>query len=240
MRTWSKRKSTKQAKRARVYRRRKAVAKKNRTGYLKIVRRLPEMFITNTSTINTPQVIDSTGSCLQLGSPVLNQWGTYDLPFSTQFSLAQLINASDITNIADKYRIKAVIIRLFYNSTNSAVGSLYSMPQVYHITDHDDSTVPTPNQVREKMGVKYKTFKNASSYIGIRVNPRPVQELYNSAISTGYSPMNKAPWIDCNSPNIPHYGVKGILTNVNLPTTANAQVGFKFDVSLVVEAKDIQ
>lgn len=224
-----------------VARKRRAPRKRTSpTGYLKVIRRTPEMFITNSSVANTPVVVDSTGSCLQLGAPVPNQWGTYDLPFSTQFMLSQVLNSSDITNIADKYRIKACYIRLFFNSSNSSVGSAYSMPQVYHITDHDDSTVPTVNQVREKMGVKYKTFKNASSYIGIKLNPRPLGELYKSALSTGYSPLKSAPWIDCNNNDVPHYGLKGVLTNVNLPATSVAQTGFKFDITLVIEAKDIQ
>lgn len=219
----------------------KAQRKRTRpTGYIKVVRRSPEMFITNSAVANTPVVNDTTGSCLQLGAPVPNQWGTYDLPFSAQFQLNQLLNSSDITNLADKYRIKGVYIRLFFNSSNSSVGSLYSMPQVYHVTDHDDSIVPTVGQIREKMGTKYKTFKNASTYIGIKLNPRPLGELYRSAISTGYTPLKTAPWIDCNQPDVPHYGLKGVLTNVNLPVNTVAQTGFKFDITMVIEAKDIQ
>lgn len=234
-------KSKRKARSGAVARKRRAQRKRTAsTGYIKIVRRSPEMFITNSAVANTPVVVDTTGSCLQLGAPVPNQWGTYDLPFSTQFALNQVLNSSDITNISDKYRIKACYIRVFFNSSNSSVGSAFSMPQMYHIVDHDDSTVPTVAQVREKMGVKYKTFKNASSYIGIKLNPRPLAEIYKSALTTGYSPMTSAPWLDCNNPDIPHYGLKGVFTNVNLPATPTSQVGFKFDISLVIEAKDIQ
>lgn len=231
---------TPRAQRKRKAVRRRRYVRKNPTGYLKVTRRSPEMFITNSSVANTPVVVDSTGSCLQLGAPVANQWGTYDLPFSCQFQLNQLINSTDITNIADKYRIKSVYMRIFFNSSNSSVGSLYSMPQLYHITDHDDSAVPTVTRIREKMGTKYKTFKNASSYIGIKLRPVPVGELYKTALSSGYSPLKIAPWIDCNNADVPHYGVKGVLTNVNLPVNTVAQTGFKFDITFVVEAKDIE
>lgn len=210
------------------------------TGHFRINRRLPEMFIVNTSVANTPQVIDTTGSCLQLGSPVANQWGTYDLPFSLQFMLSQVLNNSDIVTIADKYKIKAAYVRIFFNSGVTSVGSTYSMPQVYHIIDKDDSTPVPPAQIREKMGVKYKTFKNESSYIGIKCYPVPAMTVYNTALSSGYSIPNKSVWLDCNNSSVPHYGVKGVLTNVNLPTTSTAQVGFKFDISLELEAKDLQ
>lgn len=213
---------------------------KSPTGFLSCTRRLPEIFVVNSAIANTPTIIDPTANCLQLGSPVANQWGTYDIPFSLQFMLSQVINASEVTAISDKYRIKSAYIRVFFNSSNTSTGSLYSMPQVYHITDHDDSSPATPSQVREKMGTKYKTFRNASSYVGIKVNPRPVAEVYKSALTTGYSPMNRAPWLDCNTSDIPHYGVKGTLSNVNLPVNTAAQVGFKFDITLAFELKDIQ
>lgn len=209
-------------------------------GHIRINRRLPEMFITNSSVTNTPVVVDTTGSCLQLGAPVPNQWGTYDLPFTLQFMLSQVLNNSDIVSIADKYKIKSAYVRIFFNSGTTSVGSAYSMPQVYHIIDQDDSTPITPAQLREKMGVKYKTFKNESSYIGIKVRPVPNMTVYNTALSSGYAIPSKSMFLDCNSPSVPHYGVKGVLTNVNLPATSVAQVGFKFDISVTLEARDIQ
>lgn len=219
---------------------RKGARKAARQGYVKIIRRSPEMFITNSGVANTPVVVDTTGSCLQLGAPVANQWGTYDLPFSLQFMLSQLLNNGDITNLADKYRIKSAYVRIFFNSSNSSTGSLYSMPQLYHITDHDDSSPATPAQIRERMGVKYTTFKNASSYIGIRCNPVPAATLFNSAVSSGYEVPKVSPWINTAYPSVPHYGIKGILTNVNLPVNTTAQTGFKFDISLTLEAKEFQ
>lgn len=232
-------KTAKYSKRRRLGRKR-YVKRKNPTGYVKLNRRLPEMWITNSSVANTPVVVDTTGSCLQLGAPVANQLGTYDLPFSLQFMLSQVLNNGDISNFADKYRIKSVYIRLFYNSSNASTGSLYSMPTVYHITDHDDSSPETPAQVREKMGVKFKTFRNASSYIGIRVNPKPADTLYQTAVSSGYEVPRVSPWINCSYPSVPHYGVKGILSNVNLPVNTSAQVGFKYDISVTLEAKDLR
>lgn len=237
MKNWTKRKSTKKARVAR----RRVRRYRNATGYTKITRRLPEMWVTNTGVANTPVVVDTTGSCLQLGAPVANQLGTYDIPFSLQFMLSQLLNYGDISSsFVDKYRIKSAYIRLFFNSSNTSVGSLYSMPQVYHITDHDDSTPSTPSQVREKMGVRFKTFKNASSYIGIRCNPVPASNLYQTAVSSGYEIPKVSPWINSAYPSVPHYGVKGVLSNVNLPVNTVAQVGFKFDISLTLEAKDFQ
>lgn len=223
----------------RINRGRRVGIYRNPQGYLKLIRRLPEMYVNNSAVANTPVIVDPTSSCLQIGSVTANSWGTYDISFSLQFMLSQILNSTDITTLADKYRIKSAYIRLFFNSTQASIGSTFSMPQIYHITDHDDSSVVPASQIREKMGVKFKTFK-AGSYIGIKVNPKPVMNVFNTAVTNGYSLPNRSPWLDAASPNIPHYGVKGVLTNVNLPTTTAANVGFKYDISLVIEAKDFQ
>lgn len=239
MRKYVSRRVAKATKRKAV-RRRRYGNRKSSNGYLKITRRLPEMWVTNTGVANTPVVVDTTGSCLQLGAPVANQLGTYDIPFSLQFMLSQLLNNGDISNLCDKYKIKSAYIRLFFNSSNASVGSLYSMPQIYHVTDHDDSTPATPAQVREKMGVRFKTFKNASSYVAIKCNPVPAGNLYQTAVSSGYEVPKVSPWINTAYPSVPHYGVKGVISNMNLPVNTTAQVGFKFDISLTLEAKDFQ
>lgn len=162
---------------------------------------------------------------------------TYDLPFAMKFALSQIINSSDLTNLCDKYMIKKTKIRIYFNSNVNSVQSSSSLPQITFMADGDDASVPTASQVREKMGAKIKYF-NSRNYVEITCYPRPNAEVYNTGVTTAYSPGRQM-WIDSNNNNVEHYGLKGVLQNVNLTTTA-FQVGFKFDVEHTIYGKDIQ
>lgn len=162
---------------------------------------------------------------------------TYDLPFAMKFSLAQIINAQDLTNICDKYKILRTKIRVYFNSNSNSVQSSYSLPQITYMTDQDDAQIPTASQVREKMGAKMKFF-NSKNYVEMICYPKPVAEAYGTSLTTAYSPGRRM-WLDCNNSTAEHYGIKGVLQNV--PLTSNAfQIGFKFDVEHTVVGRDIQ
>lgn len=225
--------------RGRLVRRKGRVARK--TGFLNIIRKCKEFSIENSTVANTPVLCQDggknnyTGNILQIGNLQADAAGTYAVPFSMQFSLDQLLNYADITGIADQYKIKSVYVRVWYNGNSASVGGLNSMPYLQYITDHDDSVVPTVSNLREKMGVKMKTFRNGG-YIGIKVNPK-------AAVAQGGSSapslLTKG-WTNSAYPSILHYGIKGCVSNMNLPTTTTSQIAVKFDVAYTVVAKDFQ
>lgn len=216
---------------------------RNKNGYIKLLRKLPEIAVTNTG-VGTCAVTDPTGSCVSitnLGLSLGASANLYDIAFSIKFRLDQVINSGDITGLCDKYKIKGAYVRVYYNNSNSSTGSLGGMPFLQYITDHDDAVVPSSaNALREKMGVKFKTFSNASSYIGIKCRPVPNRQLYATGILTAYEVPNKAVWIDCSQPNVEHYAIKGIISQLYLTAPASAQQMIKFDVALVLEGKDFQ
>lgn len=225
--------------RKRVYR--------NRHGYAKLQRRLPEMAYSNGAISGTGNVTDPTGSCLNatiLGQTVGTAAGNnlWDVGFSLNFRLDQLINHTDITGISDKYRIKGAYVKIYYNQTSASTtnNTVAGMPMVQYIIDKDDKIVPSVNGLREKMGAKFKTFKNGSSYIGIKCVPTPTAEVFATGVNTGYEIMKRSPWIDCAYPNVEHYGIKGVLSGVPLPGSGTACSLFRFDVSLIIEMADFQ
>lgn len=211
-------------------------------GFFKIARKLPEIYVRNTSVAGTIQNNDPTTTCVQLGTPIADSvTGTYSVPFSMTFRLDQLINYTDISNIADQYKISYVVIRCTYQSTQSGVGSLSIMPNLQWIQDHDDNVLPASvNALREKMGAKFKTFGfNKVCKIGVR--PR-VQDSNAGAGGVVQNAIvsNKSVWLNTLYTNTEHYGIKGILSNVNLATTATTLTSFKFDITAYVCAKDLQ
>lgn len=237
---------TKRAKKSmprRVVRRRRARLSRyprNRSGFIKVIRKVGDCFIQNAAIAGTIQVNDTTGTMLNVlaSSPVSTGFAnTYDIPFAMKFCLSQILNSSDITNICDRYKIKKTVIRIYFNSNGNSVQSSYSLPQITYVPDYDDASIPTPAAVREKMGAKIKYF-NDKNFVTIVLYPRPVSEIYNNGVTTAYAPKNQQ-WIDCAYPSVEHYGLKGVLQNVNL-TSSPFQVGFKWDVEHTIYGKDIQ
>lgn len=224
--------------RRRVYRKR-TVRRANPTGFIKVVRKTGEIFIQNSAVAGAVQINDTTGSCLQMSTAGISTGfaNTFDLPFAMKFSLSQILNSSDLTNICDKYKIKKTVIRVYFNSNTNSVQSASSLPQITYMTDQDDASIPTPSAVREKMGSKIKYFNNRN-FATIVCYPRPVSEVFNTGVTSAYSPGCQM-WIDCTNNNVEHYGLKGVLQNVNLTSTP-FQVGFKFDVTHTIYGKDIQ
>lgn len=225
----------------RGYKKRTSNKKAPRTGGFFIVRKLPDMAIKSTNVQGNPNAVDSTGTCISLGGANLSVGSSsgWSIPFSLKFRLDQLINSSDLTGIADKYKILGAYIRFFYNKSNAQAGAVAGMPYLEYITDHDDVTPPTVNALREKMGVKLATFKNASSFIGMKLRPLPAREIFNNGISTGYEVPSKPVFINSAYPGVEHYGVKGIIHNMWLPAVDGQEV-IKVDVALKVQVRDLQ
>lgn len=180
---------------------------------------------------------------MTLGAPIADAvGGTYTIPFAMKFRLDQLINYTDIQNIADQYKIKYVVVRMTYQSTSSSVGGNTIMPNLQWIQDHDDADVAglTINSLREKMGVKFKTF-GFNKICKIAVSPRVQDTVAGAGGVVQNSVVNKyGSWINTSFPNTEHFGIKGLLSNVHLPLVSATLTSFKFDVSVYVSAKDIQ
>lgn len=230
-----------------VYRRKRILRRGfGSQGGFYITRKLPLIAVSGTAA-GTVALADPTTTCLSVGVPTLSTGfsnNVYDIPFTMKFQLNQLSESSDITSICDQYKIQAAYVRLFYNNSNNAYGAaagtgfLTSMPFVQYITDHDDGTLPTMTRLRAKMGVKLSTFRNNSSYIGMKVRPKPSMEVYSAG--TAYAVPNTSPYIDTTDDDVPHYAIKGFLCQVPLLDPEQGTAAFTFDVALRVVAKGLQ
>lgn len=173
-----------------------------------------------------------------LGTPVSSGHGTsnyYDIPFSFLFRMDQLVNYTEITAIADRYKItKAAVLLTTANSVNLGQVCTY----IEYNVDHDDAAVPGISDQDQKLALKTKGF-NQMGMCRISCSPRPVNELYPGTGTVGYGIYSRAPWIDCANPAVPHYGIKGIIRNVSLVSASSFQ-GFSVRVRLTVMAKDLQ
>lgn len=215
-----------------------------RMGFLKVVRKLPIMTISNTAgTAGAIDKVDPTGTCLLVGTPVskagYNQ--IYDVPFSMKFELNQPVNAAEFIAIADQYKILNTFIKIQspYNVAQAPGGTATPLPYLEYIVDNDDNAVPNALSFREKMGVKTKYFTSSRPSVWLGVRPKVQMLAYQTGTSNGYTTPKANPWIDCADLNVPHYGIKGVLRNVWIPAVTNGSP-FTFDVSTKVIFKDIQ
>lgn len=220
--------------------------KRSPGGYFKIVRKLSEFWLQNSGAgtarfawISGGAEVNYTGTTATLGTPTIGMNGAYDVPFALNFRLSDVINYSDITTIADNYRIKSVYIRVIPSFTQNPISGFFNYPQLVYDIDKDDGAVATVDVLRQKMGVTTRTFK-PGQYVGIKVAYPALQvSVADNTGTTAAMPISNR-WLDCNDVNVPHLGLKGYISNMDLTATTTSKVAFKFDVSYTLEAKNLQ
>lgn len=236
-------------KRKRVFKRRglRLRRTKLKNGYAKIIRKVQPIFSQNSGvgTVTLYQqdltggtVSPYTGDLVTMGTPILGISGAYDVPFSIKFRMSDLVNSTELITLADKYRIKGAYVRLIPSFTQHLVSSIYTRTYVEYYTDHDDASPPSVSQLRERMGMKCKTFENGR-YVGIKCNPAVNSIVYKNSTSTGLSPK-WGMWIDNSDNAVEHYGIKGVIRGYNLVAPTSLKESIMFDIALVVELKDFQ
>lgn len=126
-----------------------------------------------------------------------------------QFSLDQVQNFADFTQLYDQYKITGVkvIFRLMTNP-DSAVATTQIFPTLWMVRDNDDSATPgSLVSLMEKEGVKYKVLRPNSAVSMYIKSPRLAGMVYQSGTTTSYTSI--APkWVDCSYPTTPHYAIK--------------------------------
>jgi len=213
-------------------------------GFLNLKRKTNTCYVVPTAIAGVPQAIAGSGvsgSWLTLGTPVAISGSNYDVPFAMEFTMSDIIAYTDITNLADQYKINSVYINIVYNSNVADVNSPASMPGIYYIQDHDDSGVNTVSQTRQRMGLKYKSWGSNRTHVSVGVRPKVAPLIYNGATS-GYSVPLTTTWLNCLTPSVPHYGIRGYFTNMYIPSNVdklNVNL-FSFDITYSISAKDFE
>jgi len=217
------------------------------TGGFTISRRIPTCYITNSNEVGIPIAVQPPAgvNLLQVGAPVVNPvfGGVYTVPFALQFTLDQLAGYTDISQIADKYKIVKANVRVMYNATavqGSNVAAQYPSfaPSVTWVPDHDDFAVPTPIQLQQRMGLRTKALTRG--YANINVSPRCASVAFNAGIVPAYSVPSKPQWVNSTYTSVPHYGLKGYIENMSLQANSGATSAVTFIVTLTVKARELQ
>lgn len=135
------------------------------------------------------------------------------------FRLSAVSAPTEFTALWDRYKILRVKVFFDYSPDVPTAGTTplaAYMPKLWVKRDYDDSAAPTMAELAQSNQTKCLRFTEARTTRMIALAPRYLTELYNSSISTAFSPSRGA-WIDCGNPDVPHYGLK--LIAQGLPST---------------------
>lgn len=230
--------------RARYYKRRagRMARAGGKHGGMFIVRKLPQFVTQNTLGAAGSYAIPAgqTSTCLTLGTITASPAGNniYDVPFALQFRMGDLVSSTELQNVFDKYKITSAKVKV-QTTLNTAQQNTVPIPFIDYVADKDDWTPLSTSDFREKMGVKTKYFSGSRPSITMGVKPVPAAEIYNSLTFTGYAVPGKAPFINMAYPDVPHYGIKGVIRNLYLPANLG-EATLTWDVSLGVALRDVQ
>lgn len=144
-----------------------------------------------------------------------------EAPFSMNFSLDQLPGYTDFTAAFDQYKIAQVHLRFTprpYVGTAPNFG--YTPDYILTAIDYDDSTA-----VSSAMLLQFQTLLISATDKPFErtLVPRVAESVYTGAAFSGYA--NTTTWLDVASPDVRHYGLKGVL-----PQYGTAQLTTLLDV----------
>jgi len=124
--------------------------------------------------------------------------------FATYFTLSQLAQSATFTALFDQYRI-AMIEMLFSPQANAinTPSSSNGGGELYSYVDFDDATAPTVAIAQQRSNSQVVAGYQSVVH---RFIPHVAQAAYSGTFASFANVT--APWIDCTSTTVQHYGVK--------------------------------
>lgn len=162
--------------------------------------------------ISSPTVFRFKRKCLLDTLVIPSSSTTGVLTKGYAFKLADIPNHTEFTQLFDQYSIRYIKLYIVHRGTNlsmiEASNTGVGMPIMLITRDYDDNSAPASmDSLREYAKSKFFAFTPERRMFRMGITPAMQRSNYDSAVSTSYSPKFKQ-YIDCNSPNTPHYAVK--------------------------------
>jgi len=152
-----------------------------------------------------------------LPSIVQNSALGVDTQFAYNFTLSNLPDATDFTNLFDQYRIQQVRVSFTSNVNPTTFGSV-----LHTVLDYDDSSLISVAQAQEY--ATHQTTKVGTSLTRV-LQPRFALAAFGGSVFTSFANADPSTWVDVASSGVQYFGVKGIL-----PGNASATSGAVYDV----------
>lgn len=127
---------------------------------------------------------------------------------AVQFSLNGVPSVTDFTSLYDQYKINGVKVEFIPDINNvqqSATPGGPIMGMLHTAIDYNSASTPSSlNQILQ--------YPNLRSTRMTRIHkryfrPRVAMTVYDGAVANGYGTSARSQWLDCQYPDIPHYGL---------------------------------
>lgn len=159
------------------------------------------------------------------------------------FSLSQLPNVSDFTNLFDQYKITGAKLQITPATSEGILSPLSGTAQplgfsrVHSVIDYDDTSAPTSEDQLLEYGSHKSTapFQTHTRFI----KPKVLQEVYRSTLGTAYAPKS-GQYLDVAYPDIPHYGMKVWVSAPNTNPGTAQSITYKVYLTLYITCKNVR
>lgn len=158
-----------------------------------------------------------------------------------RFSLNQVAKYQEITDLFDNYRLKKVRLTLTY-SANAAFspagyGGGQTVPIMHHTYDPDDDATPATRS--DVLQNSYTKTSRLDRVITIDIVPRAQSVINKGDGGVAGGLLARNTWIDCDSPDVKHYGEKCWLETFPFVNGNDSQFSLVVTPTYYIEARNV-
>lgn len=136
--------------------------------------------------------------------PVITSSSAADTFGGLSFVFSSLPNATDFTNLYDRYRINKILIRFLPNFTEAQQGSV-QLSNFFTVIDYNDAAAPASiNALLEYPNCKFNQQNRMHKRI---FSPATLDATSTTGAITATNPVWRQ-WISTTSTDVPHFGLK--------------------------------
>lgn len=164
-----------------------------------------------------------------------------------QFTMDQVVNYTEFSNLFDQFKITKVIVQLqlitnpdaAYNTNGVGPNQTANwFPKFWYIRDYDGGSTDTLTEIKERQGVRCFVLRPNKIY-RIAITPKIAVQTYRTATTTGYAP--KAMSLDFASGyDVPHYGLHYVVDALGLDPNDSFPFLIKREYKFYFTCKDVR
>lgn len=154
-----------------------------------------------------------------------------DFKLGVNFSLANLPNFTDFTNLYDMYRVNKIVYKIIpkFSETTMTTGINANLQQIHSVIDYDDTTAPVSIS-------DLTQYQNHRMTRGNAIHTRVLVPKVKTTIDTLSDAPKARQWIDCDDSVLNHRGLKIYIPAPLAPATT---ISYDVEATFYVSFKSV-
>lgn len=132
------------------------------------------------------------------------------------FTFNALPNATEFTHLYDQYKINFISYKFKLMNAPEAqlpAWNASNYPTLTYVIDRDDASTPGSLTELLQYGSSKQIVLRPNRWAAIKFKPSVNIPVYRTNLTSAYTPARPR-FIDCNTTDVPHYGVKFVIDNL--------------------------